>query len=202
MVVVNMLLIFDLCFESYTEIFVYFLNIAKRGRKRKLVPTVSETTKSKKEVESSTETENKSAETEMELAASGTDPKPTGEPSASTPTTAKEKPAKKAKKPLPEGFNSGVYTDLEEKNFLEGLEKYGRDWGEVRFTRNSYHSREKKKEKLTNYLCSFKDLWPQEIQIRSEVMLKSILSKCTEIKLPYQTKLENQVTVIHYQESH
>lgn len=46
-------------------------------------------------------------------------------------STLKEKPAKKAKKPPVEGMNSGVYNELEEKHFLEGLETYGRDWGKV-----------------------------------------------------------------------
>lgn len=38
---------------------------------------------------------------------------------------------KKPRKPVPEGYNTGVYTDLEEKNFLEGLELFGRDWTKV-----------------------------------------------------------------------
>lgn len=41
------------------------------------------------------------------------------------------KPVKKPKKPLAEGFNAGVYNEVEEKNFLEGLELFGRDWGKV-----------------------------------------------------------------------
>ncbi|KAI9277546.1 hypothetical protein BY458DRAFT_471908 [Sporodiniella umbellata] len=35
---------------------------------------------------------------------------------------------KKPRKPVPEGYNTGVYTDLEEEKFIEGLELFGRDW--------------------------------------------------------------------------
>jgi protein MYSM1 len=44
-----------------------------------------------------------------------------------------EKPAKvkKVKKPLPPGFNTGVYTEGEEILFLEGLNLYGRGWNDV-----------------------------------------------------------------------
>ncbi|KAI9268037.1 hypothetical protein BDA99DRAFT_354059 [Phascolomyces articulosus] len=40
----------------------------------------------------------------------------------------KSTPAKKPKKPLPEGFNSGVYSEEEESRFVEGLKLFGRDW--------------------------------------------------------------------------
>ncbi|CAO3674674.1 unnamed protein product [Rhizopus stolonifer] len=36
--------------------------------------------------------------------------------------------SKKPRKPVPEGYNTGVYTELEEKRFLEGLDLFGRDW--------------------------------------------------------------------------
>ncbi|KAI7903590.1 uncharacterized protein BX663DRAFT_507009 [Cokeromyces recurvatus] len=35
---------------------------------------------------------------------------------------------KKPKKVIPEGYNTGAYTDLEEQRFIEGLELFGRDW--------------------------------------------------------------------------
>ncbi|ORZ09204.1 hypothetical protein BCR42DRAFT_423948 [Absidia repens] len=38
---------------------------------------------------------------------------------------------KKPKKALPPGFNTGVYTEGEEKLFLEGLDTYGRSWGDL-----------------------------------------------------------------------
>ncbi|RCI03543.1 hypothetical protein CU098_010939 [Rhizopus stolonifer] len=39
--------------------------------------------------------------------------------------------SKKPRKPVPEGYNTGVYTELEEKKFLEGLDLFGRDWAKL-----------------------------------------------------------------------
>ncbi|ORX59645.1 hypothetical protein DM01DRAFT_1333110 [Hesseltinella vesiculosa] len=49
-------------------------------------------------------------------------------PSPAIPATATEKPTKRPKKPLPEGMKTGVYTDDEEKLFLEGMHLHGRNW--------------------------------------------------------------------------
>ncbi|KAI8988243.1 hypothetical protein BDF20DRAFT_854635 [Mycotypha africana] len=38
---------------------------------------------------------------------------------------------KKPRKPVPEGYNTGIYTDLEEQKFIEALELFGRDWTKV-----------------------------------------------------------------------
>lgn len=47
------------------------------------------------------------------------------------PVQIKEAVSKKPRKPVPEGHNTGVYTELEEQRFLEGLELFGRDWTKV-----------------------------------------------------------------------
>ncbi|RCH95701.1 hypothetical protein CU098_000577, partial [Rhizopus stolonifer] len=44
------------------------------------------------------------------------------------PKKPEERVSKKPRKPVPEGYNTGVYTDMEEKHFLEGLDMFGRDW--------------------------------------------------------------------------
>ncbi|KAI9496157.1 hypothetical protein BDB00DRAFT_869791 [Zychaea mexicana] len=43
-------------------------------------------------------------------------------------TAENQVPAKKPRKPVPEGCNTGVYSEEEEARFLEGLENFGRDW--------------------------------------------------------------------------
>jgi hypothetical protein len=97
-------------------VFMVFF-IVKKGRKRKAPTASTKKTKEEPAVVEDQTTENDSTKiSEIE----------------EKETVTKEKPTKKAKKPLPEGYNSGVYTELEEKNFLEGLELYGRDWGEVK----------------------------------------------------------------------
>lgn len=42
-----------------------------------------------------------------------------------------EKPERREMKTVPEGMNTGVYTEEEERLFLEGLERFGRDWQRV-----------------------------------------------------------------------
>lgn len=96
----------------------------KKGRKRK-APAVSTPKVSKKE-----QVAKESDDKETEAEAPTTEEKT--ETDTDNTTTPKEKPAKKAKKPQVEGMNSGVYNELEEKHFLEGLETYGRDWGKVK----------------------------------------------------------------------
>jgi hypothetical protein len=144
--------------------------VLKRGRKRKAPATPAP--KAIKEEKESTVTEDKKAET----TAAVTEEKTTED------NTPKEKPAKKAKKPQVEGMNSGVYNELEEKNFLEGLETYGRDWGKVNISF---------KEEVFVFifgLYSFNNLLLQEIQILLEVMLRNILLKCLEIKFHFLQK--------------
>ncbi|CAO3703210.1 unnamed protein product [Rhizopus stolonifer] len=75
--------------------------VVKRGRKRKSPPPA--TVPVKKNDEKSVETTKEEEKIE-------------------------EIPSKKPRKPVPEGYNTGVYTELEEKNFTEGLELFGRDW--------------------------------------------------------------------------
>lgn len=89
--------------------------------------------------------------------------------------------SKKPRKPVPEGYNTGVYTELEEKNFLEGLELFGRDWTKVIYIICTLFY-------IVNFYYSFKLMLPLEIPIRSEAMLKSILLKCLETVYLYQIK--------------
>ncbi|KAI9019599.1 hypothetical protein CLU79DRAFT_758048 [Phycomyces nitens] len=39
--------------------------------------------------------------------------------------------SKKPRRPVPEGFNTGVYSEEEERRFVEGLELFGREWIKV-----------------------------------------------------------------------
>lgn len=96
----------------------------KRGRKRKAPPVSINSVEPEVSVTSEpVETSEEKSVPKEKLAPKG--PKEPKEPKESV------KPAKKAKKPVQEGCNSGVYNELEEKNFLEGLELFGRDWGKV-----------------------------------------------------------------------
>ncbi|KAF7728178.1 hypothetical protein EC973_006572 [Apophysomyces ossiformis] len=83
----------------------------RRGRKRKIVTT-----------EESTQDASSAINTE----------KPAEEGQTTEPSPAKSNEAKpvskKPRKPVPEGYNTGNYSEEEEKRFLEGLELFGRDW--------------------------------------------------------------------------
>ncbi|KAG2222327.1 hypothetical protein INT45_001590 [Circinella minor] len=89
----------------------------KRGRKRKasepeetesnIVTTTTTTTATENEENQSTTTT--TTKTEKHSSSSST-------------------PIKKPKKPVPEGCNTGVYSEEEESKFLEGLRLFGRDW--------------------------------------------------------------------------
>ncbi|ORY92345.1 hypothetical protein BCR43DRAFT_498203 [Syncephalastrum racemosum] len=81
----------------------------KRGRKRKTTEAVDDNQE---------QTEGTEAD-----ATSGSHPSEDKE--------AKPAPTKKPRKPLPEGYNTGPYTDEEERRFLEALEQFGRDWVKV-----------------------------------------------------------------------
>lgn len=98
--------------------------MAKRGRKRKAPPA------SIKSVEPEVSVTSEPTETGEEKSAHK-EPKQPEEPKEPKELKEYVKPAKKAKKPVQEGCNSGVYNELEEKKFLEGLELFGRDWGKV-----------------------------------------------------------------------
>ncbi|KAI8357828.1 hypothetical protein EDC96DRAFT_242901 [Choanephora cucurbitarum] len=87
------------------------ISTGKRGRKKKASVPQKEAV-----VEKETETEKGEAE-KVEEESAKTEKK-----------EKKETVSKKPRKPVPEGHNTGVYTELEEKNFLEGLELFGRDW--------------------------------------------------------------------------
>lgn len=90
--------------------------LVKRGRKRK-IPSSSTTTT----ITTTTNTVSESPKVEN-----------TNESTTDIKDDTEEKPAtKKPRKPVPEGYNTGVYTELEEKNFIEGLELFGRDWTKV-----------------------------------------------------------------------
>lgn len=88
--------------------------LVKRGRKRKIPSSSTTTSTTTNTVSESPKVEN------------------TNESTNDIKDDTEEKPAnKKPRKPVPEGYNTGVYTELEEKNFIEGLELFGRDWTKV-----------------------------------------------------------------------
>jgi hypothetical protein len=89
-----------------------FLDIAPRGRKRKVMA-------SDEAVKASDEAVKEEAEGGESITAQPDEP------------IAAEKKEKKAKKPLAEGMRTGTYDDDEEARFLEGLELYGREWTKV-----------------------------------------------------------------------
>ncbi|OAD76659.1 Homeodomain-like DNA binding domain-containing transcription factor [Phycomyces blakesleeanus NRRL 1555(-)] len=58
----------------------------------------------------------------------------TAGPRSGSPTedlTSGKQLSKKPRRPVPEGFNSGVYSEEEERRFVEGLELFGREWIKV-----------------------------------------------------------------------
>ena len=88
--------------------------IGKRGRKRKASePEESEPTST---TDTTTTTTTEKGENES---------------TTTTTTTTTTTPIKKPKKPVPEGCNTGVYSEEEESKFLEGLRLFGRDWPKV-----------------------------------------------------------------------
>lgn len=93
------------------------LLVGKRGRKRKTADTAQEKAQGSNDQTNDTST--------TDAAAADTEKKPA---------------IKKPRKPVPEGCNTGVYSEKEEALFLEGLEKFGRDWHKVC---NSYKRRER-----------------------------------------------------------
>lgn len=103
---------------SLTSCHIHLLSIvAKRGRKRK-APAATPTQPIQKLQKDKDDTE-QTNQPSQEIS----------QPLEKEPVV---KPVKKPKKPVAEGFNAGVYTELEEKNFTEGLELFGRDWGKVK----------------------------------------------------------------------
>ncbi|KAI8384827.1 uncharacterized protein BYT42DRAFT_563762 [Radiomyces spectabilis] len=87
----------------------------KRGRKRK-TPEEQATNPQPVPTTETTESNDMTTENTLTAAVTPTDSKPT---------------SKKPRKPVPEGFNTGVYTAEEEERFLTGLDMYGRDWGKL-----------------------------------------------------------------------
>ncbi|CAO3612059.1 unnamed protein product [Cunninghamella blakesleeana] len=110
---------------------------AKRGRKRKIIePEVSnydidynDYNQTSTSSSNYNKTKKKSSESEE---STGNEPTTTisedNAPPSSAGSKSKAEKSKKPKKPLPPGMNGGIYTDDEEKLFLEGLNLYGRDW--------------------------------------------------------------------------
>jgi hypothetical protein len=141
--------------------------IAKRGKKRK-APVAATVTKANETTEldtqeSTTATVQKDEPTKQE--------------------TTEEKGLKKVKKQVPEGYNTGMYTELEEKNFMEALVLFGRNWSKVCLV----IIQKKKRERLNLHFRS-KLILELETRIQFEAMLRNTLSKCFEIKYLYQTK--------------
>lgn len=92
--------------------------LAKKGKKRKAPASNNSKQQQKKEAKISVETAADQPKEEV--------------PVENVTATISKKP----RKPVAEGCNTGVYNDVEEKNFLEGLELFGRDWGKVSSDRN------------------------------------------------------------------
>jgi protein MYSM1 len=101
-------------------IFSYLCQTAQpRGAKRKKAPV---------------DNDNGTITTTTTTAETSTDPTQSLEATTNSTTNENgDKPVKvkKAKKPLPPGFNTGLYTESEEILFLEGLNLYGRGWNDV-----------------------------------------------------------------------
>lgn len=89
--------------------------LGKRGRKRKNAETDPAQTANEAQPQGDN-TEGAAGTSTEEQAAPGEQQKTT---------------TKKPRRPVPEGFNTGVYTEEEEKKFLEALEMFGRDWNKV-----------------------------------------------------------------------
>lgn len=95
--------------------------------------------------------------------------KPAVEPTMTetTDTTIEKAPVnKKPKKPLGEGYNAGVYNELEEKNFLEGLELFGRDWGKLQRHVATRDSNSIRSHAQKHFIKMFRDKVPLPDKIR------------------------------------
>ncbi|CEG66700.1 hypothetical protein RMATCC62417_03233 [Rhizopus microsporus] len=119
----------------------------KRGRKRK-IPS-SSTTSTTNTVSESPKVEN------------------TNESTNDTKDDTEEKPAsKKPRKPVPEGYNTGVYTELEEKNFIEGLELFGRDWTKLQAHVGTRDSNSIRSHAQKHFIKMFRDNIPLPEKVR------------------------------------
>lgn len=104
-----------------------------------------------------------------------------------TGTTAETKPneskpvSKKPRKPVPEGYNTGNYSEEEERRFLEGLELFGREWTKVTRLSDQHTS--------NRDLCdSFKHTLLHATPIPFVAMLKNILLNCFVMASRYQKR--------------
>ncbi|KAG0180792.1 hypothetical protein DFQ29_010112 [Apophysomyces sp. BC1021] len=82
----------------------------RRGRKRKMVPAEENTQNTSN---TTVPEKNNDNATLVSTPVKPNEPKPL---------------SKKPRKPVPEGYNTGNYSEEEERRFLEGLEQFGRDW--------------------------------------------------------------------------
>lgn len=150
-------------FDPKKKRYVSKKDAVKKGRKRK-APAAAPTPKvSKKEVKETASTD-KTNEGEGAAAAAAAVADANSEQEVTS--TIKEKPAKKAKKPVVEGMNSGVYTELEEKHFLEGLETYGRDWGKLQQLVATRDSNSIRSHAQKHFIKMFRDQIPLPAKVR------------------------------------
>lgn len=150
-------------------------NIAKRGKKRKAPATSVTKAKESQEITKESPEITKSSMQENSIA----NEEPTNKENDQI---TEQKVSKKRKRPVTEGCNTGVYTELEEKNFVEALVLFGRDWAKVfLFVFKMYHI-------LNVFFYRFKLILELGTAIRFEAMLKSTLLNCIEIKCHYRTK--------------
>ncbi|KAG1450865.1 hypothetical protein G6F55_009471 [Rhizopus delemar] len=118
---------------------------SRRGRKRKAL--VTEEVKE----ESSNDTDEKVAK---------------GQQQQQEEEKEKQSVSKKPRKPVPEGYNTGVYTELEEKSFLEGLELFGRDWTKLQAHVATRDSNSIRSHAQKHFIKMFRDSIPLPDKVR------------------------------------
>ncbi|KAI9259049.1 hypothetical protein BY458DRAFT_557847 [Sporodiniella umbellata] len=73
---------------------------------------------------------------------------------------------KKTKKSTSDSYNTGVYTELEEKNFLEGLDMFGRDWSKLQAHVATRDANSIRSHAQKHFIKMFRDNIPLSDKIR------------------------------------
>ncbi|KAI7876253.1 hypothetical protein K492DRAFT_151908 [Lichtheimia hyalospora FSU 10163] len=165
----------------------------KRGRKRKTTDTTQENAQSSNDPTNDTNTTTDAAANDA----------------------GKKSTVKKPRKPVPEGCNSGVYSEKEEALFLEGLEKFGRDWHKltehigtrepnsirshaqkyfIKLYRDNIPLPEKVRESGEGYTLSGKPLDPESAAARAYLGRSSSGTRPSQKQTQQQQPLDQQNT--------